>query len=577
LNTKHYDRGFLEFLLKNVLKVEELFQYEYFQEHDLETLGMTLDTAEAIAEKHLTSAFVDSDRNEPQLSEGKVKVHPKIKDFLFENHATGLLTSSFSYEYEGQQLPAMVYGAANYILNSSHNSFVMYSDLIHGCSEMLIKFGSESLRKGVLPNLLGLKWLGSMCLTEPQAGSSLSEIITSASPQKDGTYKIKGQKIFISAGDQDISENIVHLVLARIEGAPKGAKGISLFVVPKNKIDLENGTLLPGSPSNDVQSVGIFHKMGQKATPAMHLVFGDNDSCTGYLLGQENKGLSQMFVMMNGARLGVGMTGISIASAAYQLSLEYAQERKQGKIGGDMVKIIEHADVKRMLLSQKAVVEGGLCLLMRCYKYLDLSERTKDPKYLDLAELLTPVAKTLGAELGFKSANQGLQVLGGYGYTSDFKLEQLVRDARICSIYEGTTGIHSLALMGREILKSDGASLTLWQNEVNKTIEKALNSTEVAPYAEKFQMEINTFIDTNKELLKKVGTKEYLADATIYMELFALLNMAWQWIDIASEDNKEVKEDHLSRFNTLRYFFKYEFPKTNYLTQILLNPERVTV
>jgi alkylation response protein AidB-like acyl-CoA dehydrogenase len=577
LNTKHYDRGFLDFLLKNVFKVEELFQYEYFQEHDLETLGMTLDTAEAIAEKHLTSAFVDSDRNEPQLVAGKVKVHPKIKDFLKENHASGLLTASFDYEHAGQQLPTLVYGAANYILNSSHNSFVMYSDLIHGCTEMLIKFGSEALKKCVLPNLLGLKWLGSMCLTEPQAGSSLSEIITSASPQKDGTYKIKGQKIFISAGDHDISENIVHLVLARIEGAPKGAKGISLFVVPKNKIDLENGTLLPGSPSNDVQSVGIFHKMGQKATPAMHLVFGDNDNCIGYLLGQENRGLPQMFLMMNNARLGVALTGISIASAAYQLSLQYAQERKQGKIEGELVKIIEHADVKRMLLFQKAVVEGGLCLLMRCYKYLDLSEQTKEPKYLELAELLTPVAKTMGAELGFKSANLGLQILGGYGYTSDFKLEQLVRDARICPIYEGTTGIHSLALMGREILKSDGASLNLWQQEVNKTLEKALNKTELNTYAKKFQDDLDTFFNTTKELLKEVGTKEFLADATIYMELFGLLNMAWQWLDIVSEDTEEITDDYFSRFNTMRYFFKYEFPKTNYLTQILLNPEKVTV
>jgi alkylation response protein AidB-like acyl-CoA dehydrogenase len=453
----------------------------------------------------------------------------------------------------------------------------MYSDLIHGCTEMLIKFGSEALKKCVLPNLLGLKWLGSMCLTEPQAGSSLSEIITSASPQKDGTYKIKGQKIFISAGDHDISENIVHLVLARIEGAPKGAKGISLFVVPKNKIDLENGTLLPGSPSNDVQSVGIFHKMGQKATPAMHLVFGDNDNCIGYLLGQENRGLPQMFLMMNNARLGVALTGISIASAAYQLSLQYAQERKQGKIEGELVKIIEHADVKRMLLFQKAVVEGGLCLLMRCYKYLDLSEQTKEPKYLELAELLTPVAKTMGAELGFKSANLGLQILGGYGYTSDFKLEQLVRDARICPIYEGTTGIHSLALMGREILKSDGASLNLWQQEVNKTLEKALNKTELNTYAQKFQDDLDTFFNTTKELLKEVGTKEFLADATIYMELFGLLNMAWQWLDIVSEDTEEITDDYFSRFNTMRYFFKYEFPKTNYLTQILLNPEKVTV
>lgn len=577
MNTKHYNRVFIEFILKDVLKVEELFEYEYFKEHDLETISMTLDTAEHIAEKHLAPAYVDSDRNEPELIQGKVKVHPHIKDYLQESHTRGLLTSSFSFAHDGQQLPQMVYGAANYILHSSHNAFVMYSDLVHGCSELLIKFGSETLKKGVLPQLLSFKWLGSMCLTEPQAGSTLSEIKTTAIPQEDGTFKIKGHKIFISAGDNDLTENIVHLVLARIEGAPQGAKGISLFVVPKNKIDIEKGELLAGKPTNDVQSVGIFHKMGQKATPAMHLVFGDNDNCTGYLLGQENNGLSQMFVMMNSARLGVGLTGISIASAAFQLSLEYAQERVQGKVDGKLAKIIEHADVKRMLLSQKAVVEAGLCLLIRCYKYLDLSEQTKDPKYLELAELLTPVAKTMGAELGFKSANQGLQILGGYGYTKDFKLEQLVRDARICSIYEGTTGIHSLALLGREVVKSDGASLKHWQNEVNITLEKALNKTNTAVYASEFQKAIHTFLVTTKELLKEQGTKEFLADATIYMELFGLINMAWQWLAMAVEENEEVTDPYFSRFNTFRYFFKYEFPKTIYLNQILLNSAKVTV
>lgn len=572
---KQYNRTLAEFLLQEVLHVEELFAYEYYNAHDLETTKMTLDIAAELAEKHLDEAFVASDRNEPQLLNGKVKVHPNLKNFIKENAETGLMAATSPFEYNGQQLPKMVYGAANYFLTSTHNAFVMYSDLTHGCIEMILEFGNEFLKKKVLPKLLNGEWLGTMCLSEPQAGSSLSEISTVAVQNQDDTYKIKGQKIFISAGDHDVTENIIHLVLARIEGAPKGSKGISLFAVPKQRIN--------SAESNDVKSIGIFHKMGQKATPAMHLAFGEQDKCIGFLLGEVNKGLPQMFKMMNSARLGVGLNGISIASAAFYLSLQYAKERIQGKAdrtSKEQCKIIEHADVKRMLLMQKSVVEGGLCLLLRCYKYLDLAKVSDNKNFGELAELLTPVAKTFGAEMGIQATNQGMQVLGGYGYTNDFRLEQLVRDVRISSIYEGTTGIHSLAIMGREIIKENGASLHLWKKEVELSIKKARTKDWMQTYANKLELACTEFFDTTLkllDLLKKGKTKEYLADATIYMELFSILTIAWQWLDIAFAAKNEDPNDYFSYQNTLKYYYKYELSKASYLNKVLLNEDKVTV
>ncbi|MCP9770403.1 acyl-CoA dehydrogenase [Lacihabitans sp. LS3-19] len=581
MTTKHYDRKLLDFLLKEVIKINELFAYEYFNEHSIETANLTLDIAEGIAEKHMASAFVDSDRKEPKLESGIVKVHPKVKDFVKENAESGLISATFPFENHGQQLPKTVYAGAHYIQTSTHNAFVMYTDLMHGCSEMILRFGSDKLKEIFYPKLISGEWMGSMCLTEPQAGSSLSDINTTAYPQADGTYKLVGQKIFISAGDQDVSRNIVHLVLARIEGAPRGTKGISLFVVPKIKIDENSGTLL--SENNDVKSIGIFHKMGQKATPAMHLGFGENNNCTAYLLGEENRGLPQMFKMMNGARLGVGMTGVAIASAAYQLSLQYAKERTQGRIDKsaiEQIAIIQHPDVKRMLLFQKAIVEGGLCLLLRCYKYLDLIKVSNEPKYAELAELLTPVAKTFGAEMGIQSTNQGLQVLGGYGYTEDFMLEQLARDVRICSIYEGTTGIHSLAILGREVLKNDGESLVLWKNEIDETLNKAKQNPELSFYCQKLENSINKFLDTTLQLKKFASEgliETYLSDATIYMELFGILNIAWQWLAIALNAVDDEKGDHFSKLNTMKFYFKYELEKTEYLNSVLLNSEKLTI
>ena len=589
---KTFSRRNIQFLLYEVLNAEALTQYDYFNAHDRETFDTTLDTATEISEKIMLAHYVDSDRNHPELENGQVKVHEGVHKFIKAYAESGLLSATFPLEWEGQQLPKTVNAAVEYICMCGHNSFIMFTDLAVGCSNLILNFGTDEQKRQFIPHLLSGKWGGTMCLTEPQAGSSLSDISTTAIPQSDGTYKINGQKIFISAGDQDYAENIIHLVLARIEGAPKGTKGISLFIVPKYRITHK-------AESNDVQSIGIYHKMGQKATPALHLGFGENNECVGYLLGEAHQGLPQMFQMMNGARLGVGLTGTSIASAAYYASLQYAHERTQGRrlnaksVQNEPTVILNHPDVRRMLLTQKAVVEGALAFIFQCYHYMDLlkvSETMEDKtKYDALLELLTPVAKTYGAEMGIASVNQGLQVLGGYGYTEDFPLEQMARDVRIMSIYEGTTGIQSQALLGRQVTRNNGLALKLWKEEVQKEIAESADYEIFIPYCNALNKELQRFEAVTNHLLVIAGqgnAEVFMADATLYMEFFGILNVAWQWLRMAQVAQKALltktfSEDdrvfYASKIQTMQFFYKYELSKIHYLADCLLNKEVLTV
>ncbi len=581
-----YSRKNIDFILHEVLEVEKLCQDDYFKNHSKETFDLVLDMADEISKKTSLPAFVDSDRNQPELLGGNVKVHSGLHAFTKAYADAGMIASTFDESLGGQQLPKTIYAATEYVGMCAHNSFMMFTDLANGCSNLIATFGNKEQKMLYVPKLLSAEWLSSMCLTEPQAGSSLSEVATKAVPQSDGTYKISGQKVFISAGDHDITPNIIHLVLARIEGAPSGVKGISLFIVPKNRIeDL--------SQSNDVTSIGIFHKMGQKATPAMHLAFGANDTCIGYLLGEANQGLTQMFKMMNGARLGVGMTGIACASAAYHHSLKYAKERIQGKRldlnqKAVSVAIVEHPDVRRMLLKQKAIVEGGLAFMLQCYFYIDQIRLNPEKKSQNetLLELLTPVAKTFGAEMGILSVNQGLQVLGGYGYTEDFPLEQLARDVRICSIYEGTSGIQSLALLGREVFRNDGIALKLWHAELQETLESSEVISELKPIVADFKQKLSIFTKVNEylEKISKEGNAEiFLKDATAYMEMFGLLNGAWQWLKMSQKAQLRVSngnaEDNFykSKIHTMKFYFKYEMSRIDQLAEILFQTDTLTI
>jgi len=395
-----------------------------------------------------------------------------------------------------------------------------------GAAELIIEFGVQSLKDAYVPNMLSGVWGGTMCLTEPQAGSSLSDITTKASPTEEGFYKISGQKIFISGGDYKGAENIVHLVLARIEGAPKGTRGISLFIVPKNR-PKSDGTL----EYNDVMTVADFQKMGQRGYCTTHLGFGDADNCRGWLVGEANKGLHYMFLMMNGARIAVGRGASAIASAAYYASLQYANERPQGrKLSSDGKKnpdenqtlIINHPDVRRMLLQQKSVVEGSMSLTFLSAKYYDIIETATSPeekeKYNLLLEMIIPIVKTYPSEAGREAIDNGLQVLGGYGFCTDFILQQYYRDIRIFALYEGTTGIQSQDLLGRKVTMQNGKALQLLSAEIMKTIQEASKVEGLQSYAKTLGAKLQLTQKVLGHLMPhamKGDYERYLADASV--------------------------------------------------------------
>jgi alkylation response protein AidB-like acyl-CoA dehydrogenase len=593
MTRKLYSLRNLQFILYEVFDVLALTKYERFSRHDKQAFDLVLEAAEAIAKKYLRPFLKDGDRHPPQLEGGTIKVHPALHDYYQEFSTSGLLASTFDDAHGGIQLPEAVYAAADFIIGNAHNGFEMFTSLSKGAAKLIDAFGSEEIKKLYLKKILAGKWTATMCLTEAQAGSSLSNIMTTAYPDSDGTFKIKGQKIFISAGDHDITENIVHLVLARISGAPAGVKGISLFVVPKKRILTQPHSLV----NNDVSSIGIYHKMGQRSTPTMHLEFGNNENCIGHLVGEPNKGLTYMFQMMNSFRLGVGLAGSYIATAAYYTSLEYANDRQQGRrlnnkdLTNEPAFIIKHADVRRMLFLQKSIAEGVLSLVIQCNKYADLesvAEAVERDRYRDLLDLLTPVAKTFGAEMGAVAVNNGLQVLGGYGYTEDFILEQLARDVRIMSLYEGTSGIQSQALLGRQIGSRNGRLLELWMMEVKIVIDDAATHKDLLKYSQWLSSEVQAIRQTTEHLLalKEVDSEIFLMDANLYMEVFGIVCIAWQWLrqavvatkcleKVAAADDERIF--YRSKIETMKFFFHYELRKTRALHDRLRDKTPLTI
>ena len=593
---KYVDIDTLKYLLYDVHELEELLKRERFVDHDKESLDMFLDSSKDFADRELFPYLKEMDENPAFHKDGQVYVHKQVETMMKKGGELGFISSSFDYEVGGLQIPLMASTASSYILDAANNHLPGYAGLTQGAAELIIHFAKKDLLDKYVPDMLAGNWGGTMCLTEPQAGSSLSDIVTKATPHENGYYNISGQKIFISAGDNQYLDNIVHLVLARIEGAPKGTRGISLFIVPKNR-KLDDGSLEP----NDVTSVADFQKMGQKGYCTTHLGFGDKDDCRGWLVGEENNGLSCMFVMMNAARIGVGRAASAIASAAYYASLQYANERPQGrKLSSDGKKnveesqslIIEHPDVRRMLLLQKAVVEGSMSLVLLAAKYYDLENTAQSKeekiKYNTLLEMIIPVVKTYPSDAGAYSVNNGLQVLGGYGFCSDFILQQYYRDIRISAIYEGTTGIQSQDLLGRKITMNNGEGLKLLLAEIIETITKASNYPELKEYCDSLSEKIKLSEKILQSLMPyalKGDFEKYLADASIFMEFFSLVIVGWNWLEIAANSQQALKDEnkkysnifYKSKIETMKYFFEYEIPKAIGHSEIIMNPSSVTI
>lgn len=582
----------LKFLLYDVFDISSLTQYPYYEENSREIFNMVLETAMKIGKDFLRPNLQEMDKNPPEYVDGQVKVHPSIKTFLKECGEGGWIGSNAPMEVGGQQLPLMIAFACRFIFSAANYSAMVYPLLTDGAAHLIGTFGTEELKETYIPKMFSGEWQGTMALTEPQAGCSVGDITTVAEPTEEGYYKIRGQKIFISVSDYDGVENVVHLMLARISGAPPGVKGISLFVVPKYRPG-ENGELA----FNDVNIAGLYHKLGYRGSPITQMSMGENDDCRGWLVGEPNKGMACMFQMMNEQRIDVGLGAAGIASAAYYASLEYSKERAQGRRLSDkdpakpQVPIIEHPDVKRMLLFQRTIVEGSLSLLFQCSKYADLEivltgeEKEKNSLLLDL---LTPVAKSYPAEMGILSVSQGLQCLGGYGYCDEFPLEQHYRDVRIHPIHEGTTGIQGQDLLGRKVRMKDGKAFKLYVDEAQKTIASANDVPELKLYANALEKALESLQKVTKHLLdlaSRESEEVFLADATLYLEFFGIISVAWQWLLQGIYIQKGLKEnpsgaeaDFLQgKFYTLRFFFAYELPKIEGLAQRLTNSDGLTV
>jgi butyryl-CoA dehydrogenase len=582
----------IKFLLYEVFDVESLTEYEYYREHNRKMFDLVLKAAVKLGKDLMFPIFEEMDRNQPELINGEVRVHPSVKTIMKEFGEGGWIASRVPFERDGEQLPSLVADVCEFIFAAANYSANVYPSLTFGASHLIESFGSQELYDTYVPKMHAGQWQGTMALTEPEAGSSLADITTMAEPTDSGYYRLKGQKIFISAGDHDGVDNVIHLMLAKIEGAPAGVKGISLFVVPKKRID-DSGNLVP----NDVVTAGVFHKLGYRGCPIVQLSLGDKDDCRGWLVGEPHYGLRYMFQMMNEARIGVGMGAAAMASAAYYASLEYAKSRLQGRKLGQKdpnlppVPIIEHADVKRMLLFQRAVIEGALALIMQCSKYVDfekISGEADKEKYLLLLEILTPVAKSYPSEMGVYAISQGLQCLGGSGYCDDYPLEQYYRDCRIHPIHEGTTGIQGMDLLGRKVIMKDGQAFKLLISEIQEAITAAGEYKALDKYAAELNQALTNLQEVTYHLIsvaQQQGPEAFLADATLYLEFFSLITIGWQWLlqGIAvqkSLDGGARKKDfdfYQGKMFTLRYFFAYELPKTLGLAKRLLDDDRLTV
>lgn len=590
MNNQYISIENLKFLLHEVHHVEDLKEKTYYQEYNQEAVDMMVDAAKQIADTMLFPYFEEIDRFGSDYKDGTIQVHPHINKFFKAAGDGGWISAMAPAEVGGMQLPSMVNTATNLIFKAANNSMVGYPGLTSGAAKLVYSFGNQDLIDTYIPKMFAGEWQGTMALTEPQAGSSLSEVQTSAEPREEGHYHIQGQKIFISSGDYSGVENVVHLMLARIKGAPKGTKGISLFVVPKFRVDAEEGLVF-----NNVTTAGAFHKLGQTGYANAHIMMGEQGACRGYLLGEANKGLSYMFQMMNSARISVGMIATGIASAAYYASLKYANERSQGRnLNGEpgQTLIINHPDVRRLLFSQKAFVEGTMSLLMEVSKYEDLAKvctGEEQEKYHLLLELLTPIAKTYPSEAGILSVSNGMQVLGGYGYCKDFPLEQLYRDIRITTLYEGTTGIQSMDLLGRKVMMKGGKALYLLLDEINESIAKAKTHDNLKKYAQLLEEEIARLGSTSQHLIgfAMSGKKElFIADATLYLELFSINMMAWQWLKQAIVAQQHILTDnpqgdklsfYESKLHLLKFYFNYEVPKTLALVKSIISNEGLTI
>ncbi len=529
------DRRDVDFVLHEQLNVEQLSQFAKFEEFNKKTVDMVVSEARNLAVKELLPCLKEADEEGCLFNNGKVTV-PKAFHRAYELFCQGeWIAMCDDPDWGGQGMPATVALAANNYFNGANYPFMLHNILSHGAGKLVECFGTDKQKELFLEKMYTGVWGGSMLLTEPEAGSDVGALTTKAVPNGDGTYSITGNKIFISSGENDLVENIIHPVLARIEGAPAGTAGISLFLVPKFWIN-DDGSQ---GDFNDVICTGIEEKMGIHGSPTCSMALGGKDQCRGTLLGQENKGMSAMFVMMNEARLHVGMQGFACASASYLNALNYARERVQGAAltapkGSPGVPIIQHPDIRRILLTMKSHSEGMRSILFYVGLMEDMIKVTEDDedkaRYQGIIDVLVPVAKGYITDRAFEMCSQGIQVFGGYGFTKEYPQEQLLRDCKITQIYEGTNGIQAMDLLGRKLGLNKGKAFTDLLAEVQKTIDTAKETKELKPLADMVDATVVKLMETAQFLGAVMGAKNIAAafvQAHPFLDVTGDTLMAW--------------------------------------------------
>ena len=588
---KPFDLDEIRFLLYDVIKAERAFQSPRHAHLDRETIDGVLESAAAIAEHHFLPHHHLSDAEEPHLVEGRVVLPAEVAAACRAYVDAGFTRIQQDLDEDGLQLTWAAAMAVASLFQASNISTQAYLTLTSAAGNLLAAHASaEQKRRWLVPMRAG-RFFGTMALSEPQAGSSLGDIRTAATPREDGSYSITGSKQWISGGEHELGENIVHLVLAKIKGAPAGVRGISLFIVPRYRVN-DDGSI---GADNDVRLVSLLHKMGYRGTTSTILAFGERGECRGWLVGEANHGLKYMFHMMNEARIGVGLSAAVLAYAGYRYALDYARTRRQGRPldGKDpvapMVPIIEHPDVRHLLLRQKCYAEGGLALALDCAALCDDAATGVDAQARAdaalLLDLVTPVVKAWPSAFCLEANNLAIQVLGGYGYTRDYPVEQYYRDNRLNPIHEGTNGIQGLDLLGRKVFAENGRGLQLLSARILATVQEAAAEPELAELAGQLRHAVGRVGEVTGQLMARAhDPKAMLCDASEYLMLFGHVMVAWLWLRQALVASRRLRAQPAAgaaylhgKITACRYFYRWELPRAMAAAAILETPDRIVL
>ena len=574
----------LAFQLYDVLGVDALTRRDRYTDHSRETFDAVIATARGVAETHLQPHRRESDEHEPFVRDGRVVTPEAVKHGVAAIADAGFISATHDYADGGMQLPHVVATAAMLWLDAANVATSSYAMLTSGVANLLATFGTERQRATYLEPLLTGRYLGTMALTEPDAGSSLADLRTLATPiGDDGQFRITGTKMWISGGEHELSENIIHMALVRVAGAPPGVRGISLMLVPRYR-----PTDHDERASNGVALGGLIHKMGWRGTTSTILNFGEHEPCIGELVGPLHRGLACMFQMMNEARIGVGRAATAMTYAAFQHALAYARVRSQGRLAGEKdalrapVPIIQHPDVRRMLLTQKVIAEGALSLILESAYLVDEMHTSPDAEArreaAALLDVLTPIAKAWPADAGQEAISLAMQTLGGYGFAREYPIEQYYRDNRLNAIHEGTNGVQALDLLGRKVSQNDGAGYAVLVRRMRATIGNAASDPTLQPLAVALGEAIARLDRVTAVLTAPTSEPaRVLANASAYLELMSRTVIGWLWLRQACAASRALasasegaEADFLrGKLHAARFWYFWELPRTVQLSELL--------